>query len=110
MVRKIFKKRQDNSNKTKPRGRKRKILTTIALALSLLFGKPRSSSSSSPNFDNQTIHERVINDRDFNSFEENDRQVILVGRDSSGAPSNVPSNIGRQGQSPSNFPAGWRST
>ena len=29
---------------------------------------------------------------------------ILVGRDSSGTSSNVPSNIGRQGQSPSNFP------
>ena len=90
----------------KPRGRKRKLFTTIALALSLLFGKLRlsSSRSSSPNFGNQTIYEKVINDRDFNSFEDNDRQVILVGRDSSGAPSNVPSNIGRQGQSPSNFP------
>ena len=54
------------------RGRKRKIFTTIALALSLLFGKPRSSSSqsSSPNFDNQTIYEKVI----------------LIGRDSSGTP------------------------
>lgn len=28
----------------------------------------------------------------------------MVGRDSSGTSSNVPSNIGRQGQSPSNFP------
>jgi hypothetical protein len=34
----------------------------------------------------------------------NDRQVILGGRDSSGTPSNLPSNIGRPGQSPSNFP------
>ena len=28
----------------------------------------------------------------------------MVGRDSRGTSSNVPSNIGRQGQSPSNFP------
>ena len=83
----LFFKRTRNQNKIKPQGRKRKIITTIALAWSLLFGKPRSSSSQLPssNFDNQTIHERVINDRDVNSFEENDRQVILVGRDSSGA-------------------------
>ena len=74
--------------------------------MSLLFGKPRSSSSqsSSPNFDNQTIQEKVINDRDVNLFEGNDQQVILVGRYSSGTPSNLPSNIGRQVQSPSNFP------
>lgn len=82
MVRKIFKKHKDNQNKIKPRGRKRKIFATIVLALSLLFGKPRSSSSqsSSPNFDNQTIQEKVINDRDVNFFEDNDRQVILVGQ------------------------------
>lgn len=73
--------------------------------MSLLFGKARLtySQSSSSNFYNQTIHEKSINDRDVNSFEGNDRQVILVGHNSSGNPSNVPSNIGRQGQSPSNF-------
>jgi hypothetical protein len=43
-------------------------------------------------------------DREFNLLEENDQQVILVGRDSSGTSSNVPSNIGRWGESPSNFP------
>lgn len=41
---------------------------------------------------------------EFSRFAGTDQQVILVGRDSSGTSSNVPSNIGRQGQSPSNFP------
>lgn len=45
-----------------------------------------------------------MDDQEFCSLEQNDQQVILVGRDSSGNPSNVSSNIGRQGQSPSNFP------
>ena len=64
MVRKILKKYRNNKNKIKPKGRKRKIFATIVLALSLLFGKSRLSSSHSPssNFDNQTIQERVIND------------------------------------------------
>jgi len=95
----LFKKRKGNQNKIKPRGRKRKIITTIALSLSLLFGKARLSSSQSPssNFDNQTIHERVINDRDVNSFEDNDRQVILAKAD--GNPVTPPTNRG-----PSNFP------
>ena len=53
---------------------------------------------------NQVYHERLLSEREFNLFEDNDREVILVGRDSSGNPSNVPSNIGRQGQNPSNFP------
>jgi hypothetical protein len=75
-----FKNRKGNENKTKPPGRKRKIFTTIALSLSLLFGKQRSSfyQSSSPNFGNQAVHERIIDDREFNAFENNDRQVILV--------------------------------
>jgi len=42
--------------------------------------------------------------KEFNGFEGADQPVILVGRDSSGTSSNLPSNIGRQGQSPSNFP------
>jgi hypothetical protein len=60
----IFKKRKGSQNKIKPSGRKRKVLTTIALILSLLFGKLRlsSSRSSSPNFGNQAIHERLIDD------------------------------------------------
>ena len=93
----IFKKLKKNKNK--PSGKKRKLLTTIALILSLLFGKPRLSSSQSPssNFDNQTIHERVINDRDVNSFEDNDRQVILAKAE--GNPVTPPTNRG-----PSNFP------
>lgn len=85
MVRKIFKKHKDNQNKIKPRGRKRQIFPTIVLALSLLFGKSRLSSSQSlsSNFYNQTIQERVINDRDINLFEDNDQQVILVKNNSS---------------------------
>ena len=99
MVRKIFKKRKDSQNKIKPRGRKRKIFATIALALSLLFGKSRlsSSQSPSPNFGNQEIHQRVINYRDVNSFEDNDRQVILAKAE--GNPVTPPTNRG-----PSNFP------
>ena len=69
-----------SKNKIKLSGRKRKVLTTITLILSLLFGKPRLSfsRSSSPNFDNQVVQERVIDGRQFNSIEENDRQVILA--------------------------------
>ena len=90
----LFKKRKGNQNKIKPPGRKRKIITTIILLLSLLFGKARLSSSQSPssNFDNQTIHERVINDRD-----DNDRQVILAKAE--GNPVTPPTNRG-----PSSFP------
>ena len=53
---------------------------------------------------NQVYQQLLISDQEFNSFEDNDQKVILVGRDSSGTSSNVPSNIGRPGQSPSNFP------
>ena len=80
----MFKNRKqiNDQNKTKPRLRKRRIFTTIALVLSLLFGKPRLSSyhsqSRSSNFYNQTIQERVINEQDVNLFENNDQQVILV--------------------------------
>ena len=63
-----------------------------------------SSQSSSPNFDNQVVQERIIDDQEFYSLEDNDQQVILAKSGDSGAPSNVPSNIGRQGQSPSSFP------
>ena len=46
--------------------------------------------------------ERVIevSPQEFHRFDNTDEPVILVGRDSSGTPSNVPS----QRQSPSNFP------
>jgi hypothetical protein len=95
----IFKKRKGNQNKIKPPGKKRKIFTTIALLLSLLFGKPRLSfsQSSSPNFSNQEVYERLIDDREFNSLEENDRQVILAKAE--GNPITPPTNRG-----PSNFP------
>jgi hypothetical protein len=47
--------------------------------------------------DNQTIYEKVISEPDFNSFENNDRQVILAKADSN--PVTPPTNLG-----PSNFP------
>ena len=83
-------------------GRKRKITATIALSLSLLFGKARLSSSQSsiPNFDNKVVQERIIDDQEFCSLEENDQQVILAKTGDS-APS-VPTSTGR-GQ-PSKFP------
>ena len=95
----IFKKLKGNQNKMKRPGRKRKIVTTIALSLSLLFGKPRlsSSQSSSPNFGNQEVHQRLIDDREFNLLEENDQQVILAKGE--GNPITPPTNRG-----PSNFP------
>jgi hypothetical protein len=57
-----------------------------------------------PGNNNQVYQERLLSDQEFNSFEDKDQKVILAGRDSSGTSSNVPSNIKRQGQSPSNFP------
>jgi hypothetical protein len=76
----IFKRRKGNQNKIKPPGIKRKISTTIELSLTLLFGKARLSSSqpSNPNLDNQEVHERVIDDREFNLLEDNNQQVIFV--------------------------------
>ena len=69
-----------NQNKIKPRSRKRKIFGTIALALSLLFGKLRlsPSRSSSPIFGNQASHEKLIDNREFNSLDRNNRKVILA--------------------------------
>ena len=98
----FFKKRETNQNKIRHPGRKRKIIATIALSLSLLFGKARlsSSQSSSPNFDNKVVQERIIDDQEFCSLEENDQQVILAKTGDS-APS-VPTSTGR-GQ-PSKFP------
>ena len=98
----FFKKRETNQNKIRHPGRKRKIIATIALSLSLLFGKARLSfsQSSSPNFDNKVVPERIIDDQEFCSLEENDQQVILAKTGDS-APS-VPTSTGR-GQ-PSNFP------
>ena len=37
--------------------------------------------SSSPNFDNLVVQERIIDDREFNSLEEDDQQVILAKND-----------------------------
>ena len=97
-----FKKRETNQNKIRHPGRKRKIIATIALSLSLLFGKTRlsSSQSSSPNFDNKVVQERIIDDQEFWSLEDNDQQVILAKTGDSGP--SVPTSPGR-GQ-PSNFP------
>jgi hypothetical protein len=72
---------------------------TIALSLSLLFAKSRLnfSQSSSPNFSNQEVSEKLIDDREFYSLEENDRQVILAKAE--GNPITPPTNLG-----PNNFP------
>lgn len=82
--------------------KKRKIITTIILLWTLLFGKTRLSSpySSSPNFDNKVVQERITDDQEFCLLKDNDQQVILVKTGDS-APS-VPTSTGR-GQ-PSNFP------
>jgi len=66
--------------------------------LSLLFGKARLSSSESPSssFYSQAIHERGINDRNVNSFEDNHRQLILAK--TAANPVTLPINRG-----PSNF-------
>lgn len=37
-----------------------------------------SSQSSNPNFGNQEVHQRLIDDREFNLLEENNQQVILA--------------------------------
>ena len=70
-----------------------KIAIYIAAVLAGLITTPAEAIEPPAN-NNQVYHERLLNDQ----------EVILVGRDSSGTPSNVPSKIGRQGQSPSNFP------
>ena len=59
-----------------------------------------SSQSSSPNFDNKVVQEKIIDDQEFCSLEDNDQQVILAKTGDSGP--SVPTSPGR-GQ-PSNFP------
>ena len=68
-----FKKRETNQNKIRHPGRKRKIIATIALSFSLLFGKTRlsSSQSSSPNFDNKVVQEKFIGNQQFCLLEDN---------------------------------------
>lgn len=70
--------------------------------MSLLFGKTRlsSSQSSSPNFDNKVVQERIIDNQEFCWLEDNDQQVILVKTGDSGP--SVPTSPGRR--QPSNFP------
>lgn len=65
-----------------------------------MFGKPRLSfsRSSSSNFDNQVV-QRVIEEREFNSLEENDQQVILAKAEGSN-PVTPPT----RGSGPTNFP------
>jgi hypothetical protein len=46
----------------------------------------------SPNFGNQAVHERLIDDREFNLLEENDQQVILAKGE--GNPITLPINRG----------------
>ena len=104
-----LKKRETNQNKIKHPVRKRKIIATIALSLSLLFGKTRLSSaqSSSPNFNNEVVQKRVIYDQWFCSIENNHQQVILAKTGDSAPSVPAPPKRGY----PSNFltpPAGRR--
>lgn len=81
-----------------------KMAVLIAAILTGIIPSSTQAEVIKPSANNNPVyHERLLSEREFNLFEDNDRQVILVGRDSSGNSSNVPSNIGRQGQSPSNF-------
>jgi hypothetical protein len=77
---------------------------TAAFIAAILAGLiPASAEAIEPSVNNnQVVHERVIGDREFNSFENNDRQVILA-KTGDNAPS-VPTSTGR-GQ-PTNFPSG----
>ena len=72
---------------------------TAAFIAAILAGLiPASTESIEPSVNNnQVVHERVIGDRDFNSFENNDRQVILAKAD--GNPVTPPTSRG-----PTNFP------
>jgi len=97
----IFKKFKRNQKKIKSSGRKRKIITTIALALTLLFGRARfsSSQSSSSNFGNQEVHQRLIDDREFYLLEEEENNESVILAKGEGNPIIPPTNRG-----PSNFP------
>ncbi len=59
--------------------------------MSLLFSKPRlnSSQSSSPNFDNKVAQERIIDDKEFWSLENNNQRVILIKNPSLSKPPTV---------------------
>jgi hypothetical protein len=77
---------------------------TAAFIAAILAGLiPASAEAIEPSVNNnQVVHERVIGDREFNSFENNDRQVILA-KTGDNAPS-VPTSTGRE--QPTNFPSG----
>ena len=76
----------------KHRYKKRKIIATVALSLSLLFGKTRlsSSQSSNSNLNNKIAEEKIINNIEF--CEDNDQQLILNDIGYIGAP--VPASSG----------------
>ena len=100
----LFKKQKINQNKLKPPGKKRRIVMTLVVSLTLLFGRIRtrssSSQSTSSNLNTQIIPERVINTPYVNSFEYNHRQVVLVKADAYPiTPTPISTNRG-----PSNFP------
>ena len=75
-----IKKRETSQNKIRYSSRKRKIIAMTPLSWILLWGKTRlsSSQSSSPNFDTKVVWEKIIDDQEFCSFEDNDRQMILT--------------------------------
>jgi len=79
----------------------RKWWTSFRMAAILAGLIPTSTEAVKPSVNNnQVYHERLLSEQEFNSFEDNDRQVILAKTGDS-APS-VPTSPGR-GQ-PTNFP------
>ena len=79
---------------------------TAAFIAAILAGliPNRAEAIESPGNNNQVYQERLLSDQEFNSFEENDQEVILVKTGDSS--SSVPTSPGR-GQ-PSNFPTPGR--
>jgi hypothetical protein len=79
-----------------------RIAIVIAASLASLSSKGAEATESSVS-NSQVVHERLVSNQEFNSLEENDRQVILVKTD--GNPITPPT----RGSGPSNFPIALRS-
>ena len=72
--------------------KKRNLIASLTLSLSLMFSKPRLNYSqlSSPNFDNKVAQVKFIDDKEFWSLEDNDSSlVILIKNQSSSKPATV---------------------
>nr|ULD16169.1 hypothetical protein [Cylindrotheca closterium]ULD16254.1 hypothetical protein [Cylindrotheca closterium] len=72
--------------------KKRNLIASLTLSLSLMFSKPRLNYSqlSSPNFGNKVAQVKFIDDKEFWSLEDNDESlVILIKNQSSSKPATV---------------------